>query len=337
MTAPRSIRYLLTLGLLSGCHSVPAHRPSSSQSASSQSTSSTVNWPNTNANRPLAYLDGEPITANDLLPDMLETSGGQALVDLLIDRALQQRLAERSMTIQPQEIESEKNLLLESLADDPNQAQRLLNELREARALGDARFAKLLRRNASLRQLVAGQVQVTEAAIQQAYRLRYGEKHEARLITANSLSQAAELLRLAQADNSSAGFANLAIAHSTDSSRAQGGLLPPVSPQDATFPLAIRQALAAMETGEISNPVALENSFAILRLERKIASQSVRYDDVKAALARNVQVQLQRMLMQRLVREILQQSSPAITDAALDRSFLWQKRLLTAGSSSESR
>lgn len=330
MMTARFILPLLAVWLLAGC--VASDRSASrSVSGSAREESVAASQPvqaSVSVNRTLAYLDGRPITVNDLLPDLLETAGGQALVDLLIDRAVRERLAERQLTIAAAEIESEKALLLESLSSDANQAQRLLDELRESRGLGEVRFAKLLERNASLRRLVADQVQVTEAAIRQAYRLGYGEKNEARLITVASLSQAAELVRRAREEKDVAGFVDLAIAFSTDSSRAQGGLLPPVSLEDATFPQAIRQALSTMQVGQVSDPVAIENGFAVLRLERKIAAPSVGYDDVKPMLTRSVRVQLQRMAMQRLAREILQQSSPAVTDAALDRSFLWQKRAI---------
>ena len=41
-------------------------------------------------------------------------------------------------------------------------------------------------------------------------------------------------------------------------------------PEEPTFPASIRAAVAAMQPGQVAEPVMLESGFAILRLERII-------------------------------------------------------------------
>ena len=60
-------------------------------------------------------------------------------------------------------------------------------------------------------------------------------------------------------------FSDLAVAHSLDSSKAQGGLIGPINGQDPTYPEAIRAALIAMKPSQVSDPIALDSSYAILR------------------------------------------------------------------------
>ena len=62
----------------------------------------------------------------------------------------------------------------------------------------------------------------------------------------------------------------------------------------------MRTTLQSLGPGEVADPVVLDESFAVLRLERKIDGQGVALEDVKAALARRVRRRVERMLMQRL-------------------------------------
>lgn len=321
-THPRLTGLLLTLaGFLSACQ----HTPSPTLSPD---TARLEPLPSSDPSQPPASLglyNNQPIPLAELLPALLEASGGQVLAEWLLDRELDRRLAERNLALSLADIEAEKRLLLESLDLDPDQAQRLLDQIRQSRGLGPNRFQALLRRNAALRRLVRDQVTVTPADLQQLYQLRYGPRFQARLITVDSLPKAAELVRLARQGQS---FIDLAIAHSTDPSRFQGGLLPPISPADPTFPQAVRQALTQLQPGQISDPIALDTGFAILKLERKIEPAEVRFDDVKEQLQRLAELQNQRLLMDQLARQILAGLQPLIFDRQLNTDFLRQKQRL---------
>jgi parvulin-like peptidyl-prolyl isomerase len=77
--------------------------------------------------------------------------------------------------------------------------------------------------------------------------------------------------------------------------------------------------------GDVSDPILIENGYAIVRLERKIEAQSVQFDDVKEQLERQTRRDLQQGLMQRLAREILAKSNVNVLDPALARSWSWQR------------
>jgi parvulin-like peptidyl-prolyl isomerase len=205
------------------------------------------------------------------------------------------------------------------LADDGDQAQRLISELRLRRGLGQERFAHLLHRSAALRLLVQTQVEISDAAVQQAFELQHGSRYEARLIVTATLADAAKLVHRARQGES---FIDLAIAHSTDASRAQGGLLPPISPVDPTFPDVIRAALGKMQDQQVSDPISLEQGFAILKLEKKIPADAVKFDDVKDQLALKVRRQVEDMLMRRMRAVMVSEADIVILDPALNES--WQ-------------
>jgi peptidyl-prolyl cis-trans isomerase C len=247
------------------------------------------------------------------------------LAELILSRRVEKRLAEKGVKLSDEQVAAERALLLKNLSRDENTAVRLLRELRQRRGLGDARFEQLLRRNAGLRLLIQDDVHLTDAAIQQAFDIENGRRYEARLITVDTLQKAGEVIRRAKAGES---FIDLAVNFSTDPSRQQGGLLPPLSPADPTWPDGVRKMLVTMTPGQISDPVAIERGFAVLRLERTLEPTGKKLEEVKDELAGRVRRSAERVLMQRLARHLLNDADLLVTDRALRESWAVQKELM---------
>ncbi len=245
--------------------------------------------------RPLAYVAGEAVTLGDLGPSLLEAAGGTVIAERVLGRLLVQRLESRGLTVTDDDLAAEEAIVRRGLSDDEDTAARLLADLRQGRGLGPTRFAALLRRNAGLRKLVAGQVTVSEPAVRQAYRLQHGPAARVRLIVARSLLDARNLRRRLDAGEP---FGELAALESTDASAAQGGLLSPIRPDDLSYPQAIRTAAATLEPGQVSEPIALDGGFALLKLDERLSGDGVPYDAVKARLSEQVRRRAERVLMQ---------------------------------------
>ncbi|MBI1371189.1 MAG: hypothetical protein GC159_00275 [Phycisphaera sp.] len=268
-----------------------------------------------------ALVDGRTLSWAELRPLIVEASGGTVLGEWALDQRIARELKQRRLAVSEADVKREEALLREQLSDDPDQAVRLLDRLRDTRGLGPRRYDALLRRNAGLRRLVADEVKVTPAMVQALYEQRYGEKAVCRLIMVPNLSEATKVIkRLEQG----ASFIDLAIEVSTDSSRNQGGLLPAISPLDATFPKEIRDTTAKLQVGEVSPPIALEGGFAILKCERKIAQEPVPFDSVSNALTVQARLEVERTLMSRQARTLLQNLDVTVLDADLDRA--WKQR-----------
>ena len=93
----------------------------------------------------------------------------------------------------------------------------------------------------------------------------------------------------------------------------------------------IRAALTQLQPGQVSDPVALDKGFGVLKLERKVEGSSVPFDDVKGELAQQVRRRVERIAMQRLGRTILSESEVVILDPALQKSFNEQKKQVLRG------
>lgn len=315
MTRPHAPAWPLYIGIVAvlaaGCQSPP---PKPRATAATASPPALV--------KPVAYVNGQPVSRDTLWAGMVEASGGAVLEEIVLDLALADRLDRAGITLTPGQIDAERDLLLATLSDDPQRAAQLLGELRQRRGLGDERFGQLLRRNAVLRVLTQGELEVGDAAVRQAFELEYGPRYEARIVVTDTLQAAADVTRRAREGES---FIDLAIARSTDPSKAQGGLLDPISPADATYPQAIRTVVVTMAPGDVSDPVALDRGFAVLKLERKIDARPVEYDDVKDALSLRVRRQMERVRMQQLARTILAQADVVVFDGQLQQQWNLRK------------
>lgn len=310
-----TVIWLMVVGLLSGC-AASQTTASSAPDAPAQPSA---------AGKPLAYVSGQPLTEGDLLEPLLEDSGGEVLSEIVLDRAIDQKLAARGLKLTPAQIAKEKQLVLATLSPDPNEAARLLKRLRQRRGLGKVRFAAMLRRNAGLRLLVKSHITVTPAALHRAYQRTYGPQYQAQLIVRPTADQIQQLRSKIQ---HGASFTRLAIEDSTDPSSIQGGLLPPISPADPAYPQAIRSALTKLKPGQISPIIGIEGGFALLKLVRKIQGKSVKFDDVKKALIKKVRTRAERLQMRQLAQRLLKQADVVVLDPALSKGWSMRKRLL---------
>jgi parvulin-like peptidyl-prolyl isomerase len=315
----RVLPWLAVVGVfvLTGCR---APGPDASVKPDSQSTQPTDRKSAEKAGQPLAYINGEAVTEPQLFTPLLEAAGGRVLSEIVLNRMVDRRLKQRGLDLTPKQIEREKQLVQQSLASDENQSVLLLKQMRRRAGLGQQRFEAMLRRNAGLRELVQDEVQVTDLAIRQAYKRQYGPRYEGRILVVPTAQQARQF-RSKIRDGAS--FATLAARHSTDASAAQGGLLSPISPADPSYPQVIRETLAKLEPGQVSEVIALEAGYALLTLERKIAGQSVKLADVRGELKTAVRRRAERLKMRSLAQSLLSQANVVVLDKTLgDR---WQQ------------
>jgi len=313
---------VIVLLLLAGCQSgrsgpppVAADRQSNGASSAGQLT------------KPIAYINGQNVRITDLQSDVLEQAGGVVLREYILDTQLRERLARENIQINAQDLAAEKQRVLLLLSPDADQATRLLESLRERRGLGPVRFEKFLWRNAALRALTADQVDIAEADLRRAFALRYGERYRVRLIVVGNVTQAQGVRR--ELDGGKP-FFQAAIDHSTDRSAARGGLLAPMHLQDPTYPAVLRQVVGQLEPGQVSQPVALEQGVALVKLEEKVPARLVGYEAVRAELERDVRLEAQEQRMRQLALTLVGEADVLILDPALQHAWDRARRAAAA-------
>jgi len=270
-----------------------------------------------------AMIDGKAVHWRELQPLLAEAAGGLVLEEIVLDRMLEARLQREGLTISAEDVEQERSLLLETLHDDANTARRLLDSLRQRRGFGSRRFRLLLHRNAALRALVTARnrVDVTDQAVRRMYDIGYGPKRQPRLIVVPTLNEArAAIERIKQGER----FGDVAVEMSTDTSASRGGLLEPISRSDPAYPKALREALWKLDVGQRSEPILLDQQYAVVKFVRERPGEDVPLEDVRDELAQQVTRNQQRLAMDQLARQLLRNASVTVFDDALHES--WNNR-----------
>ncbi len=272
-----------------------------------------------------ATINGDSVTWNDLLPILSETAGGAALEEFAFNRLIEEAAVREGIVITPEDTQREQAYFAETISQstdaDPELVARLMAEVRRERNLGPARYAALLKRTAILRKLVADDVHVTNAAIEQMYEIRYGERFQARIITVASERTADDVRRRLLLGEP---FGELAAEISTDASAERGGVIGAISPADPTYPSGLRAALRVLEPTELSPIIALDSGFAVLRLDEKIPAEGVGIASVRSSLERAVRLRQERLAMNEYGARLLDRADISVFDPHLSQS--WRTR-----------
>lgn len=279
------------------------------------------------ARPPLAMINGQAVSLDEIFTPLAEAAGGVVLEEILLDRALAARADESGVRITTADLERERLLLVDALAEgDRQQGTRLLDEVRRRRGLGEDRFRRLLERNARARGIVtaeyADRLEVTEAMIEQEHRRRFGPRYQARLITITGAADAqAALQRIRDGE---ASFGDVAVEMSTDVSASRGGLLEPISPVDERYPAALREVLPALAVGEVSDLIALDGQYALLQMVRVLPDEraSRPLDDARREMLRSdLRLARQRLEMELLIRDLVRSSDIIVFDPTLNNAW----------------
>jgi len=282
----------------------------------------------------VASVGAEQIRASDLRPGLYELRGAVALEEAVLDLLVARELERAGIEITRGDIDAERDALFETLTEsaenNPERAGQLLRRIRADRGLGEHRFEALLRRNASLRALVADGIEISEEDIERAYEVVHGRRYELRLITVETQAEAQEVRDSLASDESddrsdlSIRFAELAARRSTDPSAARGGLVGVISPADARLPAALRRAVRSMNPGEVSPVIALDRGYALAMIERVVPRSGVSLEEARPVLVRDLRQREERRAMSDLAGRLLDRAEIRPIDPHLDWS--WRNR-----------
>jgi hypothetical protein len=257
-------------------------------------------------------MDGESIEWSALAPSLAEAAGGLVVEELALDRLVLRELGRRGVMITDADLEHERAWLAASVVGatelQGTDAGRLIAEVRARRGLGPVRFDAMLRRNAALRALVRGQVEVRDDQVELAWRVQHGARVRVRLITTGTQREALHLRDQALAappERAESRFAELAEAHSTDPSAPRGGLIEPFSLEDPAFEPSIRLAAAPLTPGQVGPVVAIRNGFAVLYLDETVPADGVTLEASRDALAEQLRSRQERLRMDQLATQLL--------------------------------
>jgi foldase protein PrsA len=177
-----------------------------------------------NPSEPIAIINGEPITRQQLADECVAQKGAEILETLIARRLIDQAVRASKMEITPAEINAEIDRVAMNVAQVSR--EKWLATLDKERKISPERYARdVIYPALALRKLSAPMVQVTEADLKQAFQSQFGERVKCRMILLNSMPIAREVWEELKKNPSL--FEKLAQERSIDpATRSVGGMLP---------------------------------------------------------------------------------------------------------------
>ena len=243
----------------------------------------------------MATVNGQPIYMDRLHRLLVQVHGLRIPEMLIHDLLVEQEAKRRGVSVSPEEVATENDLLLRNVFPpdtSADQRERLLDQLLRDKGLTRELWEATVRLNALLRKMVAPGVKVTEEMLKAEFARAYGTKVQVRQIRLPSVEEAQKILTLVEKGED---FAKLARNYSTDTTTApNGGLLPTFSREETSVPRAVRDAAFALKDGQVSSIVQVGSSFHVLKLVKRVMPPRVTYESVRDKLRDQVR---QRIIM----------------------------------------
>lgn len=255
----------------------------------------------------MAYVNGEPVYMDQLNQLLISGYGMSVAQQLVANELVRQEAQRKGLAVTDAEVEAEHQRTMDAMfstVSEPNQRQRLLEQLLKRNNVSQDQWNLTMRRNTLLAKLADNQVQVTEEETKEEFDRQYERKVKVQHIQTATLADAQKVLKdLADGAEFTAMVNKYSIGPTAD----KAGLLEPFGSKDTGTPPALRQvAMGMKKIGEVSDPIQVGTAFHILKLLGIIEPENIKYENVQARLAADVHkrkaVALQQDILQILVR-----------------------------------
>lgn len=303
----------------------PASQPDAAQD-SSPSVQTSVR-----SGDPVAMVNGSPIDRGELMKILMESRGLTTMQQLVLCEVSRQEARRQGIVVKPSDIDREYELTLQADQFDGKDPDKLTPARREelianwlrTRDVSKEELAVAMRRQAYLRPMAERRVTITESMLRQEYERVHGEKVEVRHLQIPAPRYYAQIKERLDRGES---FESLVKKYSQNStSRDNGGLLPPISVSDDSFPPVFVAAAFALQPGQVSNLLEAAGSYHLLKLERKIPADGVSFEAAKPHLERPYRARLVAREMESLAEQLFLSAKLRIYDPQLREQY--QKEL----------
>lgn len=257
----------------------------------------------------MARVNGEPIYMSRLNDLLLRSHGVPTAQQLIALELVRQEAERQGITVTEEDVERQERMLVRRLFPDvktDQQRKMALSQIRQQNDVSEPQWRIIVRRNAYQTALAEPRVEVTEEDLEEAFARKYEQKARVRHIQVGSLQQAQQVLEKLE---DGADFAELAREVSTNASRTEGGLLPPLGPHTEGVPMALRKAALALdEPGQISDPVQVMTTFHVIKLEEILEPEDVELTDVRDELTEEVRLNKLERVRQQILASLISEA-----------------------------
>lgn len=261
-------------------------------------------------------VNGEIITKDELLNEMIRQSGPGVMDDLIVQLLIGQEAEAKGIILTDEDVEAEISRAIQNLGGDDAFQQALTMS-----GMDKDSFRKATRTRLLIERILGPDVKITDAEMRD-----YFEKHKdelgkpaevhARHILVDSEEKARDIK--ARLDGG-ADFAELAQKESTDTGSAPNGGDLGLFARGRMVP-EFEEAAFALEVGAVSDPVKTKFGYHVIRVEERKEAVVAEYDKV------------QEEVRKKIMREALQEKFPdwlnALKSAAKIRNYVLDRTTL---------
>jgi foldase protein PrsA len=314
---------------------------------------SIMHQPSADSSQAVAFVNGRPITLDQLRRPVFEAHGLQFLLHLVQLEMARQKAAILDLSVDADDIAHERTLTLEQLFGNSIDAsklnlpeedkhefvrmeeERLLAQFLALQRISQPEFELALQTGAHLRKIAQAQLKdrISEENLREAFSIEYGEKVRVRHIQVANLREAAEARRRIDAGEA---FEQVARELSRNNlSRQLGGEIRPFSRSDRFWPVKFVEASFELKnSGDLSDIIHTGDAYHLLKLEERIAPRAVKFEDHKEIIREKLYNLLLQVRSKQLREELAAEARNVlrIEDSILRRQY--QERMERAAGES---
>lgn len=276
---------------------------------------------------------GDTVVTRQQLNDPLFRAFGFDMLMLLVQRNIAHDACRaQGLVVTPEDIKREEEAAVAYLRSntpglEQEDTQKLIEQLlaqpkRPGEVSTRVEWDIVMETNAHLRKLAEPLLKdaLTDEAVQQEFDERYGASIQVRhLVVANPQEAAMIKAKLAEGKD----FVELIRTYSRNPDKHEGGLLPPFTMKSQRYGEAFKRVAFSLKDGEVSDPVAFEGSYHLLRVERRMAPKAIKFEDMRDTIREELQekiiIQAQKKLRNDFAQAAL--AKVQITDPTLQEEF----------------
>lgn len=238
----------------------------------------------TRRERIIAHVDGDAITEDEFMNELVKRAGKRVLRELITERLIRREAAKRGVRVTPDEVKREMKRRRGSMTEDDFK-QMLRNSDMTMRDFERKVELELLTRKVCMADT---KTTPTSREVIEYYRnhreeFNIPERVRLRDIMVMDKQSAQHIWRALQEKDSD--FAGLARALSQDPATRQRGGDMGTLPVDSLAPK-MREVVRKLDVGEISKPFEMDGEWYIIKLEQRLPGRERSLDEVRAFISK---------------------------------------------------
>jgi len=248
-----------------------------------------------------AVINGQQVPISDVAGECIKRHGEEVLEGEINRKVLTQALAKRSLTVTRQDIDQEIARAAVSYgfvrgdgtADVEAWIENVLSDSQTTRQIYEL---DAVWPTAALKKLVAGEVQLTQADLQQGFESAFGPRVEVLAVVLSDQRTAQKVWEMARDNPTDAFFGELAQNYSVEPVSASNmGKVPPIRKYSGQP--AIEKEAFAMKPGDLSGIIATADQYIILRCQGYTEPVVSDFEAVRPELERDLLEKKTRLAM----------------------------------------